>query len=194
MFFKLYILYYNMSNFIIFLRGINVSGKHKIRMPELKEVLFEAGYTNIQTYIQSGNIFITKSNISTIQIEQEIQKIIFEKWNFSIEVFCYTIRNFLAIVKEHPYQNLEKRNYFCFYKQEVKDLLPLAPYQKDEQISLNSNCIHIQYPESYSKSKISTNFIEKKLNCIATMRNWNTVSKMLDIINTYDQKRFKTPT
>ncbi|MDM1047504.1 DUF1697 domain-containing protein [Sphingobacterium hotanense] len=50
-----------MNTFVIFLRAVNVSGKNLIKMAELKDVLANASFTNVQTYIQSGNIILNSS-------------------------------------------------------------------------------------------------------------------------------------
>ena len=47
-----------MEKYIVLLRGINVSGKNKILMPELREILIKLNFLNVQTYIQSGNIIL----------------------------------------------------------------------------------------------------------------------------------------
>ena len=47
-----------MKRYIVLLRGINVSGKNKLPMAELRQILTNLGFQNIQTYIQSGNILV----------------------------------------------------------------------------------------------------------------------------------------
>lgn len=59
-----------MGNYIALLRGINVGGKNKIAMPELKKMFEEIGYQNVVTYINSGNIVFS----SNIDMEEEIKK------------------------------------------------------------------------------------------------------------------------
>lgn len=59
-----------MGNYIALLRGINVGGKNKIAMPELKKMFEEMGYQNVVTYINSGNIVFS----SNIDMEEAIKK------------------------------------------------------------------------------------------------------------------------
>lgn len=59
-----------MGNYIALLRGINVGGKNKIAMPELKKMFEEIGYQNVVTYINSGNIVFS----SNIDMEEAIKK------------------------------------------------------------------------------------------------------------------------
>ena len=48
-----------MKRYIALLRGINISGKNKLSMPELKSRLIELGYTDVLTYLNSGNVIFT---------------------------------------------------------------------------------------------------------------------------------------
>ena len=59
-----------MGNYIALLRGINVGGKNKIAMPELKKMFEEMGYQHAVTYINSGNIVFS----SNIDMEEAIKK------------------------------------------------------------------------------------------------------------------------
>lgn len=149
-------------------------------MADLKQDL-QAQFSSIQTYIQSGNILIDKENSTTAEIEHIFKTYLTSKLENEIAVFVYEYPHYKTIIQQHPYQNLEKRNYFCFYKKRIDNLSPLNPQVKDELLDLQEACIHIQYPESYSKSKIDNNFIERKLNCVSTMRNWNTAHKLIQM-------------
>lgn len=62
-----------MKTYVVLLRGVNVSGKNLIKMAQLKQVVTAAGFTDVTTYIQSGNI-VLKSRNTTSQIEKELAR------------------------------------------------------------------------------------------------------------------------
>ena len=73
--------------YIALLRGINISGKNKISMSELKKVLEENKYQNVVTYLNSGNV-IFESNINDEEtIMQDIYNIVKDKFNLEIPIF-----------------------------------------------------------------------------------------------------------
>lgn len=74
--------------YIVLLRGINISGKNKISMNELKEELLKNNYTDVLTYLNSGNI-ILKSNKSEKDISDDVNKIIMNKFNIDNTCLCY---------------------------------------------------------------------------------------------------------
>lgn len=77
-------------NYIAFLRGINISGKNKIPMAELKKSFEELFYTNVKTYLNSGNVVFESSHEDLIIITHEIEDKIKEKFGLTIPVFVIT--------------------------------------------------------------------------------------------------------
>jgi len=80
-----------MSKYISILRGINVGGNRKILMADLKNLFEKLECTNIQTYIQSGNvIFDSGQKRSNADLEQKIQQSITENFGFDVPVIIRT--------------------------------------------------------------------------------------------------------
>lgn len=87
--------------YIVLLRGINISGKNKISMNELKEELLKNNYENILTYLNSGNI-ILKSNKSEKNISDDVNKIIINKFNIDIPVYVIKLEELIDILNNNP--------------------------------------------------------------------------------------------
>src|SRR4030065_1129026 len=92
-----------MLTYIALLRGINVSGHHKIKMTELKQLFLDLGYHDVATYIQSGNV-IFKSNIKElILIENTIISAISKYFGPAIEVLILTKNDLITIFNANPF-------------------------------------------------------------------------------------------
>ena len=76
-----------MTRYIALLRGINISGKNKISMPELKAALIEKGFSEVSTYLNSGNIIFSDDETDTIVLSEKIKTLIQEKFTLDIPVF-----------------------------------------------------------------------------------------------------------
>ena len=88
--------------YIALLRGINISGKNKISMSELKAELENNKYQNVVTYLNSGNI-IFESNIDNKEtIMKDINKIINDKFNLEIPVFIMTTTELEDVLNHKP--------------------------------------------------------------------------------------------
>lgn len=88
--------------YIALLRGINISGKNKISMSELKKKLEENEYKNVSTYLNSGNIIFQSNVKSNQRIMQDICSIIKNKFNFEIPVFIMTSSELEDVLNNNP--------------------------------------------------------------------------------------------
>lgn len=88
--------------YIVLLRGVNISGKNKVSMPKLKQLLEENSYQNVSTYLNSGNIII-ESNINNKElIIESISKIIEINFNIKIPIYIITVSELEDILNNSP--------------------------------------------------------------------------------------------
>ena len=176
--------------YIALLRGINISGKNKISMNELKLVLEENKYQNVLTYLNSGNV-IFESNIDDKEsIMKNIHEIIKNKSNLEIPVFVMTVFELEEILNNNPNwwgtDNKEIYDNLIFiipptkYK-EVYDVIG-EPSEEIEKIKEYNNFIFWSYDlKNYRKSnwwiKTASTDIKDKI----TIRTATTMKKVLEI-------------
>lgn len=87
--------------YIILLRGINISGKNKISMNELKQELENLGYSNVITHLNSGNIIIT-TNKKEEEIISAVREMIINKFSLDIPVFVIKSQDLEELVENKP--------------------------------------------------------------------------------------------
>lgn len=175
--------------YIALLRGINISGKNKISMSELKKVLEENNYKNVITYLNSGNV-ILESESSKEDITKSIYKIIKDTFNLDIPVFVATATEIEDVLNNSPkwWANDSKEiydNLICIipptkYK-EVYETIG-EPKENIDQIKEYNNYIFWSFDlKNYRKStwwvKTASTDIKDKI----TIRTANTIKKLIDI-------------
>ena len=106
-----------MKTYIALLRGINVSGKNKILMADLKTMLQEMGFKDVQTYIQSGNVVFKTRETDSSEIELKIEDKIGTTFGFTIPVIILDKNSFEKIWKENPFNIVpeEVEEEYLFY-------------------------------------------------------------------------------
>lgn len=176
--------------YIALLRGINISGKNKISMPELKKLLEENNYRNVSTYLNSGNI-IFKCNIDNKEtIMNNIHTLIKTKFLLDIPVYITTDKELANILNNSPKwwgsNNKEIYDNLIFIipptkYEEVYNTIG-SPKEGLEQIEEYNNCIFWSFDlKDYRKSnwwvKTASTDIKDKI----TIRTANTMKKILDI-------------
>lgn len=173
-----------MSIYISLLRGINVSGQKMIKMDKLKKLYESLGFKNVRTYIQSGNVIFESDQKDALKLQKIIEKKIEEVFGFDVRVFVRTPEELKRVIDNNPFPGEEKGWYFIFSSSSCVGL-PLEELQKakadSEQFSVSEYGIYLLFPEGVGQTKLSNNFFEKKLKMNGTMRNWNTVNKILEL-------------
>jgi uncharacterized protein (DUF1697 family) len=179
-----------MTKYLALLRGINVSGHNMIKMDALKKMLDSMGFQNVETYIQSGNVFLEseEENAASIgfKIKQEISKV----FGYDVPVIMISKTDLELCFKNNPFLKEKdcdiKKLYVAFISKELTAAaindLKISNFKPDEA-AIDSNRIYIKYAIGAGKTNLDQKYIEKKLNVVATIRNWNTVTKLLEMYN-----------
>lgn len=178
-----------METYIILLRGINVSGKNKLPMADLKALCESLGFTNVKTYIQSGNVVMQYPNVeSNSEISNMLTQAIAKKFSYEVESVVLTIQRLKTIIEESPFLNIDNIDLsrcYITYLQTVPDMsrieqLETIEYNSDKMIFKN-DVVYVYCPGGYGKTKFSNTFIESKLKVSATTRNWKTTNTLLEL-------------
>jgi uncharacterized protein (DUF1697 family) len=179
-----------MQKYISILRGINVGGNRKVLMADLKAIYEALGFTDIVTYIQSGNVVFNAPKQSTETITENIKNAILDKTGFEVPVIIRTAEEFQQIVTTNPFlekagEDLSKLHVTflgSIPEPELVKQLEELKFDQDE-FKILGDKVFIFCVTGYGKTKINNNFFEKKLKTSATTRNWKTVGKLLELSN-----------
>ena len=178
-----------MNTFIALLRGINVSGHNKIKMADLKLLFVNNGFSEVETYIQSGNVIFKTDETNTIKIEQTISTVIEKQFNYSIKVLVITNTELATVFTSNPFLDrksidISKLCVTLLSTIPVLDVLPeiieLGLKNNDELSHLNKT-VYLHCPNGFGKTKLTNNLFERKLKVNATTRNWKTITKLIEL-------------
>lgn len=172
--------------YVALLRGINVGGNSSVKMSELKEVFEKIGFTNVITYINSGNV-IFESDEKGIKKLTNIVEALLEKNFFPIKTIVISHDDLQTIVTHVP-QSWKKENlrkYVAFLKESVKPNDVIREVQLKEGIDFIDKGSGVVYLSTKMEGLTKSNFpklIQKKIYKDMTMRNFNTVQKLLTLM------------
>jgi uncharacterized protein (DUF1697 family) len=177
-----------MSTIISILRGINVSGKNKIPMVELKAMYEDLKYKNVITYIQSGNVMFSANESDSKTLSKKIEQGILKKFGFNVPVITRTIDQVQATIKKNPFLKdknieLEKLHVTFLEDNPAADNLKKAleyNYEPDK-FTIVGKEVYLHCPNGYGNTKLTNTFFENKLKVRATTRNWRTTNELLRI-------------
>lgn len=177
-----------MSTYISILRGINVSGKRKILMGDLRSLYQELGFTRVATYIQSGNVVFDCGEKASAVLCDRIAGKILETYGFPVPVLIRSLHEMRQILSQNPFlkagdSHTEKMH--VTFLSELPDPERLEPllrvdHAPDQFVVLDKE-VFLYIPGSYGMTKLSNKFWEDKLRVAATTRNFHTVSRLVEI-------------
>jgi uncharacterized protein (DUF1697 family) len=176
-----------MKTYISILRGINVSGQKKMLMKDLYDLYVNMGFTDVKTYIQSGNVvFKSDLKLTETKIAKLIEDKIELKYQFKVPVIIRTKHQLENIIQINPFKNEEMESLYVTFlsntpnsnqleKLENTNFLPDKFEIIDKEIYLSVT--------AYGSTKLSNNFFESKLKVTATTRNIKTIEQLIQLTN-----------
>lgn len=171
---------------IVLLRGINVSGKNKIKMAELRAALAAHGFERVQTYIQSGNIvFCSDENRESVCAQ--IAKIIYNKWQYTVMVIGVSAAELKESLALNPFglESAKNKTTYFGYLKSTPEPSNIAALQSisypPETVKFQNGFLFLHSPHGAGKAKITHKLLERKLAVGVTIRNYNTVSRLIAI-------------
>ncbi|MFC5409736.1 DUF1697 domain-containing protein [Larkinella bovis] len=177
-----------MKTYLAILRGINVSGRNKIAMNDLKSVFEALNGERVTTYIQSGNVVFKHTDVDPEQLARQIEQKIREKYGFDIPVLVRLPPELGQLVAQNPFlkePDIELDKLHVTFLAATPD-----PANHDkikglafgaDRFILSGNAVYVYCPSGYGNTKLSNTFFENKLKVKATTRNWKTVNELVKL-------------
>lgn len=158
-------------------------------MSDLKKLFGELGFSNIITYIQSGNvIFDSKSTKNNIELANNIEQIISRTYGFEVQVIVRTVPELQRSIAANPFlevQDIEIEGHCLTFLKSLPSKEKLDNIRgfdfSPDKFEIIDKDVFIYCSGRYSDSKLTNKFFESKLNVLATTRNWKTVRKLFEL-------------
>lgn len=170
---------------IALLRGINIGSRQRVSMPELRELLERLGYRDVQTLVQSGNV-VFKSRAAPATLEKKLEQEIEKALGVDPEVVVRTRDELAAAIEANPFPVPDdpKNLHVTFLSGEpdadaVEQLE--SAHVGDDRVAFLGREIYIAYANGMGRSELAKRLGNAKLGVTATDRNWNTVTKLLEM-------------
>lgn len=177
-----------MINYISLLRGINVSGQKKIKMADLRKIYEDLELKNVKSYVQSGNV-VFQSDVPPDILSAKIELAIEAEYDFSVPVFVYSSGLWQQIKGENPFADdyyKESKFFHVTFLAEMPDKNLISELEGQDfgadEYRIVDNIVYLYCPNGYGRTKLNNNFWERKLKVSATTRNWNTIKKLLELV------------
>jgi uncharacterized protein (DUF1697 family) len=170
-----------MPKFVGLLRGINVGGKNKVPMTQLRTLFESLGHTEVVTFIQSGNVvFTARGSVAPESLERAIES----EFGIDITVVLRTPRELEKVVTGNPFPNADASKLHVGF---MANKLTAAAVKKldaerflPDEFAVRGRETYLHLPGGLGRAKLP-GYLDRQLKIPTTVRNWNTVTKLVDL-------------
>ena len=177
----------SVATYVALLRGINVGGHKKVSMDRLRELLGSLGHDGVATYLQSGNALFTSTATDVSELQSEIEERLATELGLDVKVLIRTCHELTAIMDANPFPAATRepsKLHVAFLSaaphEDAVVRMKEARFGGDELV-LGDRVAYLWYRDGAGRSKLTNDVLERRLGVTATSRNWNTVSKLLEL-------------
>jgi uncharacterized protein (DUF1697 family) len=175
-------------SYVALLRGINVGGKNMLPMKALSEIFAKAGCSNVQTYIQSGNVVFSAAARDSARLPALITAQIAKLFGIQVPVVIRTVDQMRQVVGNNPFLAagaLETELHVLFLA-DLPDpgrVANLDPGRSPPDVfEVRGREIYLRLLRGAADSNLTNAYFDSKLATICTGRNWRTVNTLLEMM------------
>ena len=176
------------ETYVALLRGINVGGNNKLPMADLREMFIAAGCAEVKSYIQSGNVIFKATRSEASEIPGIVGARIAATFGYRTPLLLRTVEQLGDVLQNNPFltdMETDDRHYVMFLDGEpdparVESLDPnlSAP----DRYELRGQEVYLSLRAGAATTRLTNNYFDTKLRTISTMRNWRTVTTLLELM------------
>jgi uncharacterized protein (DUF1697 family) len=177
-----------MSVIISMLRGVNLGPHHRVKMEELRTLYESLQLRDPQTYVQSGNVIFKTEERDLIKLVKRIEAAIEKKLGFQSDVVLRSAAELRDVIARNPFAKRDgiepSKSLVTFFSGELGEqaraavrAIKCAP----DELFIDGREAYIYFPKGMARPKLSWPTISKILKVSGTGRNWNSVTKMLEM-------------
>jgi uncharacterized protein (DUF1697 family) len=174
---------------VALLRAINVGGNRSVPMAELKALATKLGLKDPANYIQSGNLVFDAGSLKPAEVELKLEKAIAKKFGFDVPVIVRTATEWKKYSSAKPFPDVIKIRAKMVHLGLSKEPCPKGVEKTlveralaGERIKIAGDAIWVDFNQGAGVSKLTPAWFDKCVGSSVTMRNWNTVQKLAEML------------
>ncbi len=180
---------------ISMLRGVNLGPHHRIKMDALRALYESLGFTDVQTYVQSGNVIFRTNSRDLAAVAAQIENAVERKFGFRADVVVRTTAELRKAVERNPFaarRDLEPNKFLVTFlagEPDPEGRKKLLQMKTDpEELRIEGREIYIYFTNGMARPKLSWTAAAKMLKSAGTGRNWNTVGALLEMAENLERR------
>jgi uncharacterized protein (DUF1697 family) len=182
-----------MPRYLALLRGINLGGRNKVAMADLRKLTASLGHTDVATYIQSGNVMFSSPQTSTIALADDLEEEIFRQLGVRSAVVVLSRAELAQVIADNPFPDAASPRYVhaVFQREEMspEEIAAVASAQERarakgsrDEAAVVGRTLFMHTPDGYGRSELAAQLGRSSTRATGTARNWATVTKLMTLL------------
>jgi uncharacterized protein (DUF1697 family) len=173
---------------VALLRGINVGGRNKLPMKQLAALFEEVGCDDVRTYIQSGNVVFTAPAKVAAKSTTQVPKLILERVGMNVPIVLRSAAEFQKAVARNPFlagdaDPTHLHVGFLATRPSAGAVASLDAARSDiDRFEVLGSEVYLHVPGGMGRTKLTSDYFDRRLGTVMTVRNWRTVNKLLEMV------------
>lgn len=173
--------------YVALLRGINVGGRAKVPMQTLRDLLAGLGASDVRTHLQSGNAVLSHGEEDPDVLADGLHRALAAELGLDVTCMVRTARDLRRVVEGNPFDmtGVDGSRFLVVFLAGPAPLDRLAGIDRiayaPDDFRAGEREIYAHFPDSIRNSKLAAQLTDRRLGVAATARNWNTVTKLLEL-------------
>ncbi|HWM18347.1 MAG TPA: DUF1697 domain-containing protein [Ilumatobacteraceae bacterium] len=170
------------TRYVALLRGVNVAGRGTVKMDDLRHVFDALGYDDVATYIQSGNVIFTSDGpVDAGTVERAIEADL----GMNVTVVLRTSAQLKGVVRRNPFTDVDTSKLHIGFMAERPPAAAVRSLDRErfspDDVVVDGGELYFHLPNGIGRSKLPV-YVGRQLKVPTTVRNWNTVTKLVDLV------------
>jgi uncharacterized protein (DUF1697 family) len=176
-----------MTRYVALLRGINVGGRTRVGMDDLRRLFDALGHADVKSYLQSGNVLFTSPAEDSSRLAGDVERRIAKELGLTLTVLLRTADDLAQVVDNNPFLDRETDpatlhvTFLADAPHPERVARLERPRGEPDDFSLAGRELYLHCPNGYGRTKLNNAYVERRLGLAATTRNWRTVTTLCDL-------------
>lgn len=182
-----------MAIHVALLRAVNVGGRGKVAMADLRACMLALGFTAVRTVLQSGNLLVGTDGVGGPALERRLEVAFRKHLDLRTDVVVRSAAEWAQVVAGNPFVNEARRDAGHLVAMMAKRLVSakaidalrsaVAATGGSETVGNSGGQVYIYFRDGIGRSRVTTPLVERALGSPVTGRNWNTVLKLAELLS-----------
>ena len=176
------------QRYVALLRGVNVGGRNKLPMADLRDIFAEAGCAAVQTYIQSGNVVFEATQDLAERVPEIVTLAIRKRFDIETAVIVRSREELRQVADSNPFDTSgDPRLLHVAFLQDTPGAESVTRLDPDrsppDAFAVRGRNVYLHYPNGVARSKLTNEYLAAQLQTVSTTRNWRTVLTLLEMVD-----------